>query len=46
VRMYSERELVEMLSSAGLNDIRTYGSLTREAFGPESKRLIAVCKKA
>ena len=46
VRMYSEREMVDMLRGAGLTEIRTYGSLDREAFGPESRRLIAVCKKA
>jgi SAM-dependent methyltransferase len=46
VRMYSEREMVEMLRGAGLTGIRTYGSLDLEPFGPESKRLIAVCKRA
>jgi SAM-dependent methyltransferase len=45
VRMYSEREMVEMLLSAGLEDIHTFGSLDLEPFGPDSKRLIAVCRK-
>jgi hypothetical protein len=43
--MYSEREMVDMLRSAGLTGIRTYGSLDMEPFGPQSGRLIAVCKK-
>ena len=43
--MYTEREMVEMLRSAGLTGIRTYGSLDMEPFGPESRRLIAVCNK-
>jgi hypothetical protein len=46
VCMYSEREMVDMLRSAGLTGIRTYGSLDLEPFGPKSKRLIAVCNKA
>jgi SAM-dependent methyltransferase len=45
VRMYSRRELVDMLRRAGLTGIRTYGSLDMEPFGPESGRLIAVCSK-
>ena len=45
VRMYSKQEMVEMLHRAGLTDIRIYGALDREPLGPESKRLIAVCKK-
>ena len=45
VRMYSEREIVDMLRSAGLTGIRTYGSLDLEPFGLESRRLIAVCNK-
>jgi hypothetical protein len=46
VRMYSEREMVDMLCRAGLCDVRTFGTLSGEAFGPDSKRLIVVCKKA
>jgi hypothetical protein len=46
VRMYSEREVVDMLLGAGLTDVRIYGSLDRGPFGPESRRLIAVCSKA
>jgi len=45
VRMYSEREMVEMLRSTGLSGIRTYGSLDMEPFGPQSGRLIVVCNK-
>jgi ubiquinone/menaquinone biosynthesis C-methylase UbiE len=45
VRMYSEPELVDMLGRAGMGDIRIYGSLHREALGPDSRRLIAVCRK-
>jgi SAM-dependent methyltransferase len=46
VRMYSRREMVDMLRSAGLTDVQTYGSLERGPFGPESRRLIVVCSKA
>jgi hypothetical protein len=46
VRMYSEREMVDMLCRAGLCDVQTYGSLNGEAFRPDSRRLIVVCKKA
>jgi SAM-dependent methyltransferase len=46
VRMYSEREMVDMLCRAGLCEVQTYGSLNGEAFRPDSKRLIVVCKKA
>ena len=46
VRMYSEREMVDMLCRAGLCDVQTYGSLDGDAFGSDSKRLIAVCRKA
>jgi SAM-dependent methyltransferase len=45
VRMYTEPEMIEMLRNAGLTDIRVYGALDRAEFGPESKRLIAVCNK-
>jgi hypothetical protein len=44
--MYSEHEIADMLRRAGLTDIETYGSLQKEALGPDSRRLIAVCKKA
>ena len=43
--MFTEREMVEMLRSAGMANVRTYGSLQQEAFTPESKRLIVVCEK-
>lgn len=45
VRMYSEREMVDMLRSAGLTGIRTFGSLDMSPYGPESKRLVVVCSK-
>lgn len=45
VRMYSEAEMVELLSAAGLVHLRSYGSLKGQAFGPESKRLVIVAGK-
>ena len=45
VRLYSEAEMVERLSDAGLVHLRSYGSLNGQGFGPESKRLIIVAEK-
>jgi SAM-dependent methyltransferase len=46
VRMYTEREMVEMLRRAGLTNVRSFGSLQQEPFLPDSRRLILVCEKA
>jgi len=45
VRLYSEPEMVDMLSDAGFVSICSYGSLDGQAFGPESKRLVIVAEK-
>ena len=45
VRMYSQAEMLEMLSSAGFADIYCYGSLTAQACDAESKRLILIAEK-
>ena len=43
--MYSQAEMLEMLSSAGFADIYCYGSLTAQACDAESKRLILIAEK-
>jgi ubiquinone/menaquinone biosynthesis C-methylase UbiE len=45
VRMYSQAEMFDMLRSAGFADVCCYGSLSGQACGPESKRLIIVAQK-
>jgi ubiquinone/menaquinone biosynthesis C-methylase UbiE len=46
VRMYSRDEMVDMVQMAGLVNVRAYGSLNGEPFGPESRRLILVAEKS
>jgi len=45
VRLYAAQEVEEMLRAAGFVRIRRYGSLSGQAFSPESRRLILVAKK-
>jgi len=45
VRMYSERELRAMLLEAGFANVRSYGSLTADPFGPTSERLVITAQK-
>ncbi len=44
--IYSGQELSALLSAAGFNDIRLYGSLEGAEYGLNAKRLIAVARKA
>ncbi|NPV07751.1 MAG: class I SAM-dependent methyltransferase [Anaerolineae bacterium] len=44
VRMYSQREMREMLISAGFAAVRAYGSLAGEPYGPDSPRLVLVAQ--
>jgi SAM-dependent methyltransferase len=43
--VYSGQELRDRMESCGFADVRLYGSLAGERFGPESPRLVAVGKK-
>jgi SAM-dependent methyltransferase len=45
-RIYSCREILELLSGAGFADVQLYGSLAREPFRLGSSRLLAVATKA
>ena len=45
VRLYSQAEMVDMMSAAGLVHVASYGSLSGQPFEPESKRLIMVAEK-
>lgn len=45
VRMYSQSEMVHMLSAEGFADVQCYGSLDGQACGPDSKRLILIAQK-
>ena len=44
--IYSGQELKDLMLGAGFVDVRLYGSLDGEKFGPNSVRLIAVGRKA
>lgn len=44
VRMYSADEMRDMLSSAGFSEVRIYGSLSGDAYGAESPRLVLVAE--
>ncbi len=39
VRLYSQAEMLERFQAAGFVDVRSYGSLDGQGFGPESNRL-------
>jgi SAM-dependent methyltransferase len=45
-RVYTYRELVRLLSEAGLETVSTYGSLSEEPFQLGAHRLLVVTKKA
>jgi SAM-dependent methyltransferase len=42
---YSGRELKELLEEAGFEDVRLYGSLKGDSYGPDAKRLVALAWK-
>jgi len=44
--IYSGQELQDRMEAAGFADVRLYGSLTGEEYGPNSTRLVAVGRKA
>jgi ubiquinone/menaquinone biosynthesis C-methylase UbiE len=46
VRMYSQAEMVDMLTASGFVEVLCYGSLDGQACSPESKRLILIAEKA
>ena len=43
--IYSAQELRDRLTEAGFEDIRTYGTLTGDEYGPSAERLIVVAIK-
>lgn len=43
--LYSGRELRELMSWAGLSDVRLYGGLDGRPYGPGARRLVAVGRK-
>lgn len=45
VRLYSEDEMTAMLEKTGFVNIRRYGSLRGDEYGPESPRLVLVAQK-
>lgn len=45
LRVYSYHELKGMLEQAGFDSVRGYGGFRKEKFGPNSYRLILVCRK-
>jgi SAM-dependent methyltransferase len=45
VRIYSGRELRDLLREAGFEDVRLYGDLTGRPYGPSASRLIALARK-
>jgi SAM-dependent methyltransferase len=45
VRMYSQSEMVQMLTAEGFADVQCYGSLDGQACGADSKRLILIAEK-
>jgi hypothetical protein len=44
--IYSGQELKDLMLRAGFVDVRLYGNLDGEKYGPNSVRLIAVGRKA
>ena len=44
--IYSGQELRDRLELAGFVDVRLYGNLDGDEYGPEAERLIAVGRKA
>jgi SAM-dependent methyltransferase len=45
ITIYSGQELRDRLESVGFREVKLYGSLDGEKYGPESNRLIAVARK-
>ena len=45
VRMYTAEEMSAFLTETGFCDVRVYGSLDGETYGPESPRLVLVARK-
>jgi uncharacterized SAM-dependent methyltransferase len=45
VRVYTPEEMTAMMESAGLNDVRLYGSARGDTFTADSERMIAVARK-
>ena len=45
VRLYSAKELENIIGVCGFKKIKRYGSLSGKKFSPKSKRLIIVCEK-
>jgi hypothetical protein len=43
--IYSGQELRDRLESVGFRDVKLYGSLSGDEYGPDAERLIAVGKK-
>jgi hypothetical protein len=44
-RIYSGREMKDLLTKAGLADVRLYGDLDGGSYGFEAQRLIAVARR-
>ncbi len=44
--IYSGQELRDRLEQAGFTDVKLYGNLDGEAYGPDAPRLVAVARKA
>lgn len=45
LNLYSGQELRERLEQAGFNDVKLYGSLDEDPYGPDARRLVAVARK-
>ena len=45
-RIYSGQEMKDLLTSAGLADVRLYGDLDGGSYGFEAKRLIAIARRS
>lgn len=45
VRLYTNNEMVSMLSRSGFTDIVSYGTLEGRPFAPESNRLVLIAEK-
>lgn len=43
--IYSAQELSDRLGDAGFRQIRVYGSLDGDEYGPDAQRLIVVARK-
>ena len=43
--LYSGQELQDRLEQTGFGEVRLFGNLDGEEYGPEARRLIAVARK-